>query len=166
MLTEHAKVLYLLDTLGEIVGRKKLQKMVYISQKLKFDFNQRFQFHFYGPYSEELTVMTEELCELGFIEENQQDKGNYSVYQYAITEKGRDFLHHVHVNLGNILPIASKLNDSSSRFLELLSTVFYFEQLSREEVEEKIFTLKAKSNYSHGEISEAYRWLQELRQSC
>lgn len=56
MLEEHAKLLGLIRHAGEIVGRKKLQKMIYILKKLNYPFQEKFQFHFYGPYSEELTL--------------------------------------------------------------------------------------------------------------
>lgn len=164
MLQEHAKVLHLLKQAGEVIGRKKLQKIVYISQKLQFNFNQRFQFHFFGPYSEELTLEIEELCQLGFVQEVLEDKGNYNVYRYSITDKGKDFLEHVPAEIGNFFPILDRMNGSSARFLELASTVLYFEKLPREEVEEKIFTLKAKSNYTVEEISEAYQWIEELKE--
>lgn len=163
MLQEHAKVLHLLEQAGEVVGRKKLQKIVYITQKLRFAFHQKFQFHFYGPYSEALSLEIEELCQLGFLQERLEDKGNYNVYRYQITEKGKDFLDHIPAELGNMLPIVDKLNQSSARFLELVSTVFYFESLSRSEVEEKVFTLKAKSNYTTEEITEAYTMIEELK---
>lgn len=160
---EHAKVLYLLDVAKEVTGRKKLQKMVYISQKLKFDFNQRYHFHFYGPYSEELTLEVEEMVEMGFLEELLEDKGNYNVYHYRLTDQGRDFLAHSNIQMENVPAVIDRLNQLSSRFLELLSTVFYFEHLPREEVEKKIFTLKAKSNYTVDEVTEAYKWIEELK---
>ncbi|RXT08726.1 YwgA family protein [Ammoniphilus sp. CFH 90114] len=163
MLQEHAKVLFLLEQAGEVVGRKKLQKMVYITQRLDYDFNQRFHFHFYGPYSEELSLEVEELCQLGFLDEVLEDKGNYNVYRYSITDKGKDFLQHVKTDVGNLSPVLDKMNESSARFLELVSTVLYFEKLTREEVEEKILTLKAKSNYSTEEITDAYSWIEGLR---
>ncbi|WP_134702437.1 YwgA family protein [Ammoniphilus sp. YIM 78166] len=163
MLQEHAKVLYLLEQAGEVVGRKKLQKIVYITQKLQYDFNQKFQFHFYGPYSEELTLEVEELCQFGFLQEILEDKGNYNVYRYRITDKGKEFLHHVKADVGNLSPVLHKMNQSSARFLELVSTVLFFEKLSKAEVREKIQTLKAKSNYSDEEIDEAYTWITELQ---
>lgn len=74
MLTEHAKVMKALAAAGEITGRKKLQKMIYIAKKLDFPFYEKFDFHFYGPYSEELTCRVEELCALGFLHETKEKK--------------------------------------------------------------------------------------------
>ena len=166
MLTEHAKVLYLFSQAGEVSGRKKLQKIVYIAQKLHFDFNQRFYFHFYGPYSDELTLEMEEMCELGLMREEREDKGNYQVYRYGLTEKGSRFLEQTKVEMDHLALPLKKLNTSTARFLELVSTILFFEKLPRSEVEEKVFTLKAKSNYTSDEVEEAYRFILELREMC
>jgi uncharacterized protein YwgA len=32
---------------GEVIGRKKLQKMVYIAKKLNYPFYEKYNFHFY-----------------------------------------------------------------------------------------------------------------------
>ena len=44
------------------------------------------------------------------------------------------------------------MNDQNARFLELVSTVLYFNNLSKEEVQEKVFTLKSKQRYTIEEI--------------
>lgn len=69
MLKDHAKVMKAIAASGEIIGRKKLQKMIYIAKKLDFPFHEKYQFHFFGPYSEELTLRIEELCNMGFLNE-------------------------------------------------------------------------------------------------
>ena len=65
MLENHAKLMQFFSSTDEIVGRKKLQKMIYILKKCEIPFEERYQFHFYGPYSEELTLRVEEMCNLG-----------------------------------------------------------------------------------------------------
>jgi len=74
MLNDHLRLMNIFAVSGEIVGRKKLQKMVYIAKKLNFPFQEKFEFHFYGPYSEELTLRVEELCNFGFIDEVKEEK--------------------------------------------------------------------------------------------
>lgn len=69
MLFEHAKILHAIRTAKEVVGRKKLQKMIYIAKRLSFPYQEKFDFHFYGPYSEELTLQVEELVNMGFLDE-------------------------------------------------------------------------------------------------
>lgn len=163
LLKDHAKLLNVFLASGEIVGRKKLQKMIYIAKKLSFPFQERFQFHFYGPYSEELTLRVEELCNMGFLTEEKGKKGGYLQYHYTLTDAGREFLDVNHVDMPNLENCFTDMNERSARFLELVSTVLYFNSLAREEVAEKVFTLKSKQNYTQEEIDEAYQYIEDLR---
>ncbi|MBB5324045.1 hypothetical protein HNQ34_001137 [Anoxybacillus tepidamans] len=163
MLTEHAKIMKAFMAAGEIVGRKKLQKMIYIAKKLQFPFYEKFDFHFYGPYSEELTWRIEELCNLGFLNEVKEKKGGYVQYRYTLTEAGEQFLSHYDIELPHLQDCLQDMNGQHSRFLELVSTVLYFEHLSKEEVKEKVFSLKSKQRYTEEEFEEAYAYIDKLR---
>jgi uncharacterized protein YwgA len=162
MLKEHAKLIHALVASGEVTGRKKLQKMIFIAKKMKFPFQEKFQFHFYGPYSEELTLQIEELCNMGFIEETKEEKGNYFQYRYEVIAEGKKFLETFEEEMPSFGKCFEDMNAKSSRFLELVSTVMYFDDLTREEVCEKIEVLKKKQNYSQEEIAEAYDYIQIL----
>lgn len=59
----------LLVTAGEVRGRKKLQKMVYIAQSLGYGYAEPFQMHVWGPYSEVLAVKVKEMVDWGFAQE-------------------------------------------------------------------------------------------------
>nr|WP_238941960.1 YwgA family protein [Bacillus sp. REN10] len=148
---------------GEVIGRKKLQKMIYIAKKISFPFQEKFEFHFYGPYSEELTLRVEELCNMGFIDEVREKKGGYYQYRYTTTEEGETFLKHADVDMPRLTEIITEMNGQSARFLELVSTVLYFDSLTREEVSEKIFTLKSKQRYTEEEIDDAYAYIKKLK---
>ncbi|HEX7066165.1 MAG TPA: YwgA family protein [Bacillales bacterium] len=163
MLEDHAKVIAVLQQAGEIVGRKKLQKIVFIAQKLNYPFNEKYHFHFYGPYSEELTLRIEELCNLGFLNEVKETKGNYDQYRYTSTPEGEKFLGHYDVDMPGLGECIANLNGQSARFLELVSTVLHFADLDRVEVEEKVFTLKRKQRYTKEEIEKAYAYFEELK---
>lgn len=152
-----------LSASGEIVGRKKLQKMIYIAKKLSFPFQEKFQFHFYGPYSEELTLRVEELYNLGFIEEVKEKKGGYYQYRYTITENGEEFLHLYESEMPYLKECISSMNEQNSRYLELVSTVLYFDNLPKAEVIEKINKVKAKQRYTEEEIDQAYEYIEELK---
>lgn len=148
---------------GEVIGRKKLQKMVYIAKKLNYPFYEKYNFHFYGPYSEEVTLRVEELCNLGFLSELKENKGGYSQYRYSLTENGEEFLTHYDLEMPHLNECMTQMNEQSSRFLELVSTVLFFENLPREEVKEKVFTLKSKQRYTEDEVDEAYEYIESLR---
>lgn len=148
---------------GEITGRKKLQKMIYIAKKIDYPFYEKYNFHFYGPYSEELTLKVEELCNLGFLNEIKEKKGGYYQYRYSLTEKGQQFLSHYDLDMPPLEDCMQNMNDQNARFLELVSTVLYFDGLEKEEVKEKVFTLKSKQRYTDEEVEEAYQYIEKLR---
>ncbi|WP_018661277.1 YwgA family protein [Heyndrickxia acidiproducens] len=163
MLEDHVKIMGALAISGEIVGRKKLQKMIYIAKKLTFPFQEKFEFHFYGPYSEELTLQIEELTNLGFVKEVKEKKGGYFQYRYTVTDDGYEFLNLYEQKLKGLDVCLNEMNNQSARFLELVSTVMYFENLPKDEVKEKIFTLKAKQHYTDEEVEQAYLYIDKLK---
>ncbi|KON83055.1 hypothetical protein AF331_19660 [Rossellomorea marisflavi] len=163
MLKEHAKLMSAFMASGEVIGRKKLQKMIFIAKKLAFPFQERFEFHFYGPYSEELTLRVEELCNMGFISEVKEKKGGYYQYRYSVTEEGEDFLKIYEKDMPFLEDCLTDMNGQSARFLELVSTVLYFDNLPKEEVAEKVFTLKSKQKYTNEEVDEAYAYIESLK---
>ncbi|UII55790.1 YwgA family protein [Cytobacillus spongiae] len=166
MLTDHANIIHAIAASGEIIGRKKLQKMIYIAKKIKFPFQERFQFHFYGPYSEELTLRVEELCNMGFLDEVKEKKGGYFQFRYTLTVSGEEFLRVNQVEMPCIKDCLLDMNSQNARFLELVSTVLYFENLPKDEVQEKIFTLKSKQKYTVEEVEEAYRYIHALKEKA
>ncbi|MEY9870124.1 uncharacterized protein YwgA [Peribacillus sp. B2I2] len=163
MFKDHANIINAISTAGEISGRKKLQKIVYIAKKLSFPFHEKFQFHFYGPYSEELTLRIEELCEMGYLNEVREKKAGYYQYCYSITDAGQDFLSIQEVEMPALEACLLDMNEQNARFLELVSTVLYFDTLEKEEVTEKLFTLKSKQKYTLEEIDEAYEYIEQLK---
>ncbi|TYR80215.1 YwgA family protein [Priestia megaterium] len=165
MLNDHAKVIKVFSAAGEIVGRKKLQKMIFIGKKLNFPFYEKYNFHFFGPYSEELTLRIEELCNLGFLQELKEKKGGYIQYRYSLTEAGEDFLSHYDLNLPHLQEVMTNMNGQSSKFLELVSTILYFDTSAKDEVVEKVFTLKSKQSYTEEDIDEAYAYIEALKAS-
>jgi uncharacterized protein len=160
---DHAKIMHAVFAAGEISGRKKLQKIIYIAKKLSFPFHEKFHFHFYGPYSEELTLRIEELCNMGYLNEVKEKKAGYYQYCYSITDSGKEFMKMHDMEIPSMEVCLVDMNDQSARFLELVSTVLYFEELEREEVAEKIFTLKSKQKYTLEEVDEAYLYIEQLK---
>jgi uncharacterized protein len=160
---DHLKVITLIKEAGEVIGRKKLQKMVYIAKKLNFPFQEKYQFHFYGPYSEELTLKIEELCNLGYIHEKKEKVSGYSQYRYAVNDEGEKVLTAYGKEMNRLGECVRSMNDQSSRFLELVSTIMYFGKLEMEDIKEKVQTVKAKQKYTEEEMNEAFAYIQELK---
>lgn len=163
MLKDHAKLLELFHQAGEIIGRKKLQKIVFIAKKCQIPFSEKYKFHMFGPYSEELTLRIEELCNLGFLSETKESKGGYYQYRYRLTEAGLKFLQMYQFELPHMESLVSNMNEQSSRFLELVSTIMYFDELVKEDVIDKVFTVKRKQNYTEEEIEKAFSYVEQLK---
>lgn len=165
MLNNHAKLVHFFSVANRVSGRKKLQKMIYILQKCRVPFAEKFQFHIYGPYSEELTLRLEELCNLQLVAEEKEDKGNYYRYIYEITADGQAFLDQFALDMPDFKDQVDMLQEKSSRFLELVATMCFFDDLSREEVEEKIHVVKPKQKYTDDELAEAWTFIDTLQQN-
>ncbi len=164
MLEGHAKIMRVVEVLGEVAGRKKLHKMIYIAKKLQMAFDERFEFHMYGPYSQELTLRVEELCNLGLLDEQKESKGAIERYRYTLNDAGREFLRFHDVDLGVGERLIRRMNEENSRFLELVSTILYFDHLPYEEMKTKVFTIKSKQRYTEDEIQRGVAFVDELRQ--
>lgn len=166
MLKDHAKIMHAISVSGEVIGRKKLQKMIYIAKKMEFSFQERFQFHFYGPYSEELTLRVEELCNMGFLNEVKEKKGGYFQYRYTLTEAGQEFLGVNSIEMPSLGDCLTDINDQNARFLELVSTVLYFDNLPEDEIREKIQTVKKSQRYTDEEIGNAFSYIETLKEKA
>ncbi|MFF3101040.1 YwgA family protein [Viridibacillus arvi] len=162
MLEEHAKVVQFVSLAGQVTGRKKLQKMVYIAKKMRFPFQEKYQFHIYGPYSEELTLRVEELCNMGFLTEEKEDKGSYVQYRYAVTAEGTSFSTMLGKQHDKLPEVITMMNDRSARFLELVSTLLYFDELTKEEQIEKVHVVKGKLNFTEEELRDAFEFIAQL----
>ncbi|WP_010648433.1 YwgA family protein [Oceanobacillus massiliensis] len=163
MLNNHAKLMQFFSVADDVSGRKKLQKMIYILQKCDIPFEEKYQFHFYGPYSEELTLRVEELCNLGFLLEKKEEKSNYYQYNYKITSAGEDFLHQFSLEMPDITEKVSLLKEKSARFLELVSTMLFFDDLPIQECIDKVHTVKPKQKFSDEEIQDALNFIEKIK---
>lgn len=163
MLANHANLLQFFSSVEEVVGRKKLQKMIYILKKNGIPFGEKYEFHLFGPYSEELSLRVDELSNLGLIKETKEDKSSYFQYRYTITEDGQQFLTHYDNQFPDYQEAVSLLKEKSSRFLELVSTMLYFEELPQAEVEDKVRTVKKKQNYTDEEMTQAWEFIRSLK---
>lgn len=163
MLEDHAKIAALIQQTDGIAGRKRLQKVLYILQKLGFPFHETYRFHFYGPYSDELSMQIEELCDFGFVVERKQAFGGRASL-YRLSEAGERFLDHYKGILPDIHDFVDKLISERTDFLELVSTLFYFDRLPRSMAAEKARAIRAE--ISSEDINRAYTYISELYAEC
>ncbi|SHF52079.1 hypothetical protein SAMN02746089_02079 [Caldanaerobius fijiensis DSM 17918] len=161
ILNDYSNIIELLSIAGEIDGRKKLQKIVYILKSLGANFMEDFYFHYYGPYSDTLTVELEELKLMNIIEEKKDDGGLFPKYTYRLKIKNDV----IKDNLKDYSNLINILNEQNARFLELVATIIYFKQegYSRNEINNKVKIVKSERKYTDEEIDSAFDFLEKIR---
>ncbi len=112
-------LLELANRAKKIDGRKKFQKIVYILQQLGAPFEEKFTYHYYGPYSPTLQLEIDDLVTSGKLEEN---KSNLYAYTYKPTQKNETSFLDQYDNIINLLA------NKPSPLLELVSTIFYLKE--------------------------------------
>ena len=107
---------------GQVDGRKKLHKLVYLCQRSGTDLGQAFQFHMYGVYSPSLAQDVDAAASWGLLEEEALADGSYEIRlpqdfqpaQFGSYATGEDGVRTVR-----------ELADQPSAILEVLSTIVY-----------------------------------------
>lgn len=120
---------------GTLKSRKRLQKLVYLLQASGCPLNASFRLHHYGPYSQELAGLIDELVQLKVLEEMGPDEGRSGEYSYRLSDVGHGHLASFE-NSDRGREETARMNDWEAklerflredlRTLELASTVAYF----------------------------------------
>lgn len=95
---------------------------------------------------------------------NEGKKGGYYQYRYSLTDNGKEFLDQCEVDMPDLKVLTQQMNEQSSRFLELVSTILYFDDLPKDEVKEKVFTIKSKQRYTDEEFEDALAYIDQLKE--
>lgn len=134
-------LLQLLNVVGRIEGRKRLQKMVHILQELGVGFQERFQYSFYGMYSLQLKAEIDVLNQEGLVEESSLANGFAVQRTDELTRLINEF------DLAEEPVWAERaryLNELTPAVLEGISTIYYLRHTETDEgiVRERLLTLK------------------------
>lgn len=148
---------------GQIKGRKKMQKIVYIIQELKNPFKPSFKFewNYYGVYSDELANELRIGEFFNIVKETPIEE--YGYHSYAIETVNDTVTKSTpikeNIQLGELMKF---LNSKEARVLEVLSSIIFFKQkgFSKEEAKDKLFEFKG---HLEGFFDEAYDVLEKLK---
>lgn len=124
---------------GEIIGRKKLHKLIYLYQAKGIDFGQDFIFHFYGVYSPTLCLDLEMAMQMNVLIQEQNGPA------FKIKVKKRSKTHKVFM-ASTEKEFISQLAGQKASVLEVLSTLVY---LSREGLKDSKLYLKLHELKGH-----------------
>lgn len=127
----------LISMAGGIDGRKKLQKIVFILKNKGAPFQEKFSYHYFGPYSAELQLEIDDMATRGIIQEIQSGPG----YRYTVGPNALDI---EDCTLQSYSDLVARLNSLPPTILELLATFYYLQAkgYSQNDMLAKTFQLK------------------------
>ncbi len=143
----------LVEWAGTLRSRKRLQKVVYLLQAAGCPLGADFFLHFYGPYSEDVARLADEMVREHLLEETTTGAGPYEQYNYQITAntlaqmaklegspRGEEMLR----ELAGFEDKARALLSADLRQLEYAATIVFFYQRTHkwEDAAEKAATFK------------------------
>lgn len=123
MFSSYSVLTRLLLTAGEVRGRKKLQKLVFIAQSLGHPLPEPFHLHVWGPYSEVLAVKVKEMTDWGFAREEvlPGPAGNH----HYVYRPGPNAERVAAEGDPRLVRLVEHLNAQDATFLEGVATVLY-----------------------------------------
>jgi uncharacterized protein YwgA len=121
---------------GRLHTRKRLQKVVYMLQSAGCrPLNAEFQLHHYGPYSNELSRLSDDMVQAGLLEERAESNGVGMQYSYTLTDRARSLVGELDAtevgralteDLAPYQQLADSLFKADLRELEYASTIVFF----------------------------------------
>jgi uncharacterized protein YwgA len=151
MTESQAKICRVIQAVERFVGRTKLQKTVYIAQRLGYPFLESFSWRDFGPFSPELASEVDELVALGMVVQEPMKSGKYDSSAYRLTESGQQFLSLLEErvpksdSLGRL--VRGLHQNRNARQLELAASILYMEELGQDRATAVKTVLDAKPKY-------------------
>ena len=78
------------DIGGQLKSRKKMQKVVFLLQCAGCPFNAEYSLHHYGPYSAEVAQLTDELVQIGVLNEESSVNHVGRQFSYRLTDQAKE----------------------------------------------------------------------------
>jgi uncharacterized protein YwgA len=149
---------------GQVIGRVRLQKAVYLLDQLGLDSRFRYEYHHYGPYSRDLDNATVDAKAFGLIEElhehRQSDGAMYSIFKlvsganshgaYGRLERQR---------VGQLIRLFASTNVT---VLELAATIDWLWRFERRADWRNEVTKRKGPKVRHGRLEHAIELLQSV----
>jgi len=144
----------LVEWAGTLNSRKRLQKVVFLLQASGCPFDADYTLHHYGPYSQEVARLSDEMVQVGLLEETSEANQVGMQYSYDLTENAaKDVAELDQTPKGKKLAAqltpyekkAKELLNTDLWLLEVASTLVYFRQQGHDWPESVERTCKFKS---------------------
>lgn len=147
---------------GKLTGRTRLQKTFYILESYGVELGIDFQYHHYGPYSEELSIAIDDAIALGFISEDKKLTNKFQTYSIfsSLTDEDSNYFDK------NLDVIASRLLSTLSSYdtitLELAATADFLSEAGFESDPWLETKIRKASKATDERMAKAKRLLDEI----
>lgn len=128
--TRRGLLLFLLAYFKEIKGRTRIQKVLYLTDKIGWNAIRDYYFYQYGPYSEGLKRELDLLVGHGLIDENEEelDNGN-TLYEYKLTKNGLKYLQAIDFGPSDLVKKSEEFFEKIKRYstddLEIMTSLYH-----------------------------------------
>jgi uncharacterized protein len=138
----------LLEHFGDINGRTRLQKLVYLANLSGWNAFNDYFFHQFGPYSQSVMKEIESLKVNNIVSETQIDfTGDRVIYNYQLTELGKGIVRKIMNVLDdkdlieNTKTLLDKFASFSSDDLEVMATLVFLRRADSNKKDNELVTL-------------------------
>jgi uncharacterized protein len=120
---------------GTLNSRKRLQKVAFLLQAAGCPFDAEYTLHHYGPYSQEVARLSDEMVQVGLLDESSKPNQVGVQYSYALSENAASEMTQLQKTpqgkrlakpLAPFEEKAKKLLNTDLWLLEVASTMVYF----------------------------------------
>lgn len=123
-------LLFLLNHFGDVSGRTRVQKMLYLTNLIGWDAFKDYRFYQYGPYSQWVKRGLDLLVQKKLIDEKQQEaNGDRVIYRYHITENGSEYLQRIGLEPPELVEktksLFEKLRPYQTDDLEIMTSLYH-----------------------------------------
>jgi len=147
---------------GKVVGKTRLQKMIYLLDQCGLNSGCRYDYHYYGPFSPEIAEAAEDACALQLLSYSESFGFHavpYGVYETASKVEIPDKIGALSVEA--ILGKLWNLEKYSAIELELAATIVYLREHGSVEPERDLASLKPRKATDE-RVSRAKQLLRDL----
>ena len=122
-------------TEGELVGRVRLQKVFYLLDQLGLNSGFEYEYHHYGPYSDELSgelitaILTNEIQET--VRYRQSDGARYSTFKVMRKADLQQTKLLGHLKIDRVKQLVARFKDENATVLELAATIHWLKKAEK-----------------------------------
>lgn len=141
----------LVDWAGTLRSRKRMQKVAFLLQMKKCPIDADYILHHYGPYSQDISRLTDEMVQAKMLVEHVESKSDGLQYSYRVSEETRSRIAQI---------------EARPEGLEEAEQLKPFEALARDLIHEDLAVLEIASTIVYFRTKQKCEWNEAVEKTC